>query len=242
MPVRKRSMLLALGAVALASVLFGGPFAVGSPNVLPRCLDRGLIAIELAMSANELEGIWKQAPADWREHLRGNLFVDFGFMVSYGLTFVLLGRVARSRSAGLLRTMGSAAIAGGVIAAGLDVAENVLTLQSIALLQSTGKALDSTVMLTRSVSMAKWNAIGVTLLLLYGAFRPLKRGDALYRVLAWVSTGLVCLAGVLAVLGLWDDTNIEPVVPFLAAGLLPFAIVVIRYWTVHAHPSRGEAP
>lgn len=240
MQVTRTRMLLALGLVAVVAAVMGLAFNVGSPNKLPRCLDRGLIAIELAVSSTELKEIWNQpkdrqpgTTPEWRAKLKGNLYVDFAFMAVYGLSFVMLGLAARRRAVGMLRVMGSIAIATGIAAAGLDVVENVLTLQSVAALDGGGDASNSVVAATRVASLAKWGTIGVTLLMLFGAFRPSRRGEALYRVLAWISTLLVVWAGALGVWGWWDDKKIEYVIPCLAAGLIPFFFVVKEYWTVH---------
>ena len=72
----------------------------------------------------------------------------------------------------------------------------------------------------RGFSLTKWTSCGVTLVLLWWAFVPARRGSALYRLATLLVGGFSVLGGALGILGLWDNSKIELVIPYLLPALL----------------------
>jgi hypothetical protein len=232
MNINKWTILASIALVAaLAAILFH--YDVGSPDWLPRCLDRGLIAIETATSPQELRTTWAQFSEKGKQNLFSNLYWDFGFMVAYGALFVLLALVARRRGGGIARIAAIIAAIAAVATVACDITENVLTLASVDRLNRGAQANPQIVAATRAASLAKWALTGVVVLSLWGAVVPSRAGSATYRLIAWGVQFFLILSGALALLGYWDNTKIESVISMLFPAFVGLAIIAFRYWSVH---------
>jgi hypothetical protein len=227
--------ILSVAAITVALVFVLTHYSVGDPDWLPRCLSRGLVAVESATSAQELSEIWKQ-PAFKRMNLVPGLYWDFGFMGAYGLQFVLLGVVACRRSRMLGRAVliaGGLAILTTLATVAFDARENLTTLNSVPALLDGKLPDEGNVASTRFASLAKWGLSGVTLLLLYGSAWPSRAGSAMYRVIAWGVVFFLVLSGLSGVLGVFDNTKLEALFTLFFPALVGIVVIALRYWDVH---------
>jgi hypothetical protein len=116
-----------------------------------------------------------------------------------------------------------------VVTAAADIGENLFTLKNVAAVQSRLPD-EAQVALMRHCSLTKWAALGVTLVLFWWVFLPSRRGSAFYRLLALSIAAFSLIGGSMGILGLWDITKIELVIPFLAPALLLQIPLFWRYW------------
>ena len=70
----------------------------------------------------------------------------------------------------------------------------------------------------------------MTLILFFWIFLPSRLGSALYRLLALAIAAFSLISGSMAILGMWDNTKIELVFPFLAPALLLQIPLFLWYW------------
>src|SRR5437660_5505207 len=104
-----RTVMLASLVLLVVTGFFLGRYPAGKPNWRPRCMESGLIALETATSPAEVNEIWGQCDLK-KANLTPCLEVCFGFMIAYGLLFVLLALVAKQRGQGWVRWAGMIAI------------------------------------------------------------------------------------------------------------------------------------
>jgi hypothetical protein len=229
----KRTALLVTVAALIGFMFMLLRYPAGNPDWLPRCLNSGLIALETAVSPAEVLEIWHQSDFK-RQNVEPNLEWDFGFMAAYGLLFVQMALLGRKRGVRVASIAATLAVVTAIAAAGSDARENLMTLKSVPLLIHDKLPDAETVAQARTASLAKWGLTGVTLLLLWGAVVPSRSGPASYRVIAWGVEFFMALSGVLGVIGVVDNTKLELVIPLLLPALVGFAVIVWRYWGVHA--------
>lgn len=96
-----------------------------------------------------------------RESMHGKLYVDFALIASYAVFFIAAGRLIAGNSAGLLRLMGLAVSAFGMLGAAADTAENlnILELLDLAPEAMTAAALQAIAL----PNLLKWAAISMAL-------------------------------------------------------------------------------
>jgi hypothetical protein len=95
----------------------------------------GIVAFELAGSADRSQEIQAEWGEDGRNAARQQLWIDYGFMLAYGAFLVLAAAatrdLARSRGWRRLVTLGALAVPAGGIAAGCDAVENACLLLTL---------------------------------------------------------------------------------------------------------------
>jgi hypothetical protein len=241
MKVTHGMALSAVFAVILAAGLIR-IFPLPSPDTLPRCLDSAMLAFQTAPSPQEAANVWKELGDSTGKLTKGQVnlsrvqYADFAFIVAYSFLFFAVANIGRLRPITASRIAGVLAIASTGVTAVADIGENVFTLKNIAAVQS-GLPDATQVALMRDCSLTKWAALGVTLVLFLWVFLPSRRGSALYRLLALTIIAFSVISGSMGILGLWDITKIELVIPFLAPALLLQIPLFWRYWddVVGAH-------
>jgi hypothetical protein len=234
--VRKKTALIAI-LLVVATAAITGSFRLPPLEKLPRCLDSALIAFETAQSPDETLSVWKQLNAA-RPNLAKGLYADFGFIAAYTFLFLTLALLIRERPVRFARTVSGLAMAAAIATGVADLGENCFALKSIAALEH-GVPESGMILLMRAFSLTKWTACGVTLVLLWWAFVPARRGSALYRLLTLLVGGFSVLSGALGILGHWDNSKIELVIPFLLPALLLQIPLFWFFWDdvtgVHEH-------
>lgn len=95
----------------------------------------GIVAFELAGSADRSQEIQDEWGEDGRDAARQQLWIDYGFMLAYGAFLVLAAAatrdLARSREWQRLVAVGAIAVPAGGIAAGCDAIENACLLLTL---------------------------------------------------------------------------------------------------------------
>lgn len=95
----------------------------------------GIVAFELAGSADRSQEIQAEWGEDGRDAARQQLWIDYAFMLAYGAFLVLAAAatrdLARSRGWRRLVTFGALAVPAGGIAAGCDAVENACLLLTL---------------------------------------------------------------------------------------------------------------
>lgn len=95
----------------------------------------GIVAFELAGSADRSQEIQADWGEDGRDAARQQLWIDYGFMLAYGAFLVLAAAairdLARSRGWRRLVAVGALAVPAGGIAAGCDAVENACLLLTL---------------------------------------------------------------------------------------------------------------
>lgn len=95
----------------------------------------GIVAFELAGSADRSQEIQAEWGEDGRDAARQQLWIDYGFMLAYGAFLVLAAAatrdLARSRGWQRLTTFGALAVPAGGIAAACDAVENACLLLTL---------------------------------------------------------------------------------------------------------------
>jgi hypothetical protein len=95
----------------------------------------GIVAFELAGSADRSQEIQDEWGEDGRDAARQQLWIDYGFMLAYGAFLVLAAAatrdLARSRGWRRLVTVGALAVPAGGLAAGCDAVENACLLLTL---------------------------------------------------------------------------------------------------------------
>lgn len=127
----RKQLLIAIGAVTVAfnvalTVLDRKLIAAGGPSI---------VGYELAGSAERAAQIAAEWGADGRDYARWSLWLDFGFMLSYGAFFTLASLATRdfgrARSLRRLAAVGPYAAVAAASAALFDCAENVFLLLTL---------------------------------------------------------------------------------------------------------------
>ncbi|HEU4462036.1 MAG TPA: hypothetical protein VFR75_05540 [Solirubrobacterales bacterium] len=95
----------------------------------------GIVAFELAGSADRSQEIQDEWGEDGRDAARQQLWIDYGFMLAYGAFLVLAAAatrdLARTRGWQRLVAIGALAVPAGGIAAGCDAIENACLLLTL---------------------------------------------------------------------------------------------------------------
>ena len=95
----------------------------------------GIVAFELAGSADRSQEIQDEWGEDGRDAARQQLWIDYGFMLAYGAFLVLAAAairdLARERGWRRLLALGAVAVPAGGIAAGCDAIENACLLLTL---------------------------------------------------------------------------------------------------------------
>lgn len=95
----------------------------------------GIVAFELAGSADRSQEIQAEWGEDGRDAARQQLWIDYAFMLAYGAVLVLAAAatrdLARMRGWRRLVTIGALAVPAGGIAAGCDAIENACLLLTL---------------------------------------------------------------------------------------------------------------
>ncbi|WP_096867733.1 hypothetical protein [Mycolicibacter icosiumassiliensis] len=148
------SALAYLGYSVLMLVFERGMRKTGGP---------GIIAFELAGNATRAEEILTAWGADGRRWARLSLWLDFGYMLTYGYVVLLLIEPARSRHGGsaALRLLPIGAVAG-------DAIEGVALLKAL-----DGVDLDANARRARTAALTKFALLGLALA--YTGIRSVQR-------------------------------------------------------------------
>jgi hypothetical protein len=241
MPLTRTWALFAVSAVILTAAITGW-FRLPSPDALPRCMNSASAAFQTAQSPEEAAAIWKEL-GDKAPNLAKQQYPDFAFIAAYTLLFIVLARIGRQRPIRSSHVAGTLVMISAVVTAVADVGENCFTLSNIAALHH-GLPDAARVALMRDFSLTKWASCGVTLVLLWWIFLPSRRGSALYRLLALTIAALSLVSGSMGILGWWDNTKIELVIPFLAPALFLQIPLFWRYWddVLETHVAIGSQP
>jgi hypothetical protein len=203
-------------------------FRLSAPDALPRCLDTVLVAFQTARSPQEAALVWNLL-GNQQSNLAKAQYPDFAFIAAYTFLFLVLAAIGRRRPIGSSRIAGKLVVISALVTAVADIGENCFTLANVASLKH-GLPDAARVDLMRHCSLTKWAACGVTLILLWWIFLPSRRGSALYRLLALTIAVFSMISGSMGVLGIWDITKIELVLPFLAPALLLQIPLFWWYW------------
>jgi len=241
MPLTRAWALFAVSAVILTAAITGW-FRLPSPNALPRCMNSALAAFQTAQSPEEAAAIWKEL-GDKAPNLAKQQYPDFAFIAAYTFLFFVLARIGRQRPIRSSHVAGTLVMVSAIVTAFADIGENFFTLSNIATLHH-GLPDAARVALMRDFSLTKWAACGVTLVLLLWVFLPSRRGSALYRLLALTIAALSLVSGSMGILGWWDNTKIELVIPFLAPALFLQIPLLWWYWddVLGTHVAIGSQP
>jgi hypothetical protein len=218
MTATRGKALSAVLAVILTAA-FTGWFRLPPPDALPRCLNSVLVALQTAQSPQDALFVWKLLDANEQSNLAKAQYPDFAFIAAYTFLFLLLAAIGRRRPIRSSRIAGKLVVVAALVTAVADIGENCFTLLNVAALEH-GLPEAARVDLMRHCSLTKWAACGVTLILFWWIFLPSRRGSALYRLLALTIAAFSVISGSMGVLGIWDITKIELVLPFLAPALL----------------------
>jgi hypothetical protein len=164
-----------------------------------RGFTKPIIAFELAMNPHEANQVLGEGEG-WQNWvpMQKQFHRDFFFILSYALTYVLLGWAlfAKDRGLSLGNVASVALIVLGLWAGGMDVLENVHGLS--ALQQHPISAGD--LVLMRSVSLVKWTLLGVLCIPTAYVFWP-ARGWTLFRIISKVASALLILAACVFAVG-----------------------------------------
>ena len=185
--LQKLAWGLAAWCVVFLVVLAGRP-SFSNASLPVRGVADPVVALQMARNTDDVEAVLGDAPSADREVMRVKQYVDFGLIAGYlGLAFVIC--VALGRRVGLL-------LAGAtIIAAFLDVRENLVTLRvvNLSLSQVHPAMLDA----LRFASITKWSVLAAAITLL--ATVTVTRKQWYLRAAA-----VLCLTGaVLTVAGLF---------------------------------------
>lgn len=172
----------------------GRSFSCVQPQpCLPGGFGGHVLALEFARTAGEVETILGDARHNNRSVMRRELYIDFGFIASYLVLYLLLAALLKrvTRDLPLLTVL---AIVGAVCTAGFDVLENVRALRALATPPSN--LGDATVAGILDASVIKWTFSFVTIALLSLAFPQGQRATNTLRALFMLTAvaGLVGLA------------------------------------------------
>ena len=135
----------------------------------------GIVAFELAGSADRTQEIQDEWGEDGRDAARQQLWIDYAFMLAYGAFLVLAAAatrdLARARGWPRLVAIGALAVPAGGIAAGCDAIENACPLLTL------GGAGDWAPVTATVFAIAKFAllAVAIAYLLAGLAMRLLKR-------------------------------------------------------------------
>ncbi len=148
------SALAYLGYSVLMLVFERGMRKTGGP---------GIIAFELAGNASRSQEILTAWGADGRRWARLSLWLDFGYMLTYGYVVLLLIERARSRHGGSagMRLLPVGAVAG-------DAIEGVALLKAL-----DGVDLDANARRARTAALTKFGLVGLALA--YTGIRSVQR-------------------------------------------------------------------
>ncbi|HME35861.1 MAG TPA: hypothetical protein VKF84_11530 [Candidatus Sulfotelmatobacter sp.] len=194
-----------------------------------------MVAFQTAPSPEEAKNVWKQLGDSTGKLTKGQVnlrrvqYADFAFIAAYTFLFFSVANLGRQRPIAWSRIAGTLAMVSTVVTAAADIGENLFTLENVAAVQSRLPG-EAQVALMRHCSLTKWAALGVTLVLFWWVFLPSRRGSALYRLLALTIAAFSLIGGSVGILGLWDITKLELVIPFLAPALLLQIPLFWRYW------------
>jgi hypothetical protein len=181
---------LAGWCVVFLVVLAGRP-SFSNASLPVRGVADPVVALQMSRNVGDVEAVLGDAPSADREVMRVKQYVDFGLIAGYGGLGVVIG-MALARRTGLL--LAGAAI----VAALLDVRENLDTLRvvNLSLSQMNPATLDS----LRFTSVAKWAVLAAAVTVLSTVTARRKR---------WVlrAAAALCLGGAaLTVAGLFYNS------------------------------------
>lgn len=152
----------AVSCLVFAILLQGKPEFTNASRP-PRGVPSPGVALQVARDLNDVDAILSDAPSPDREVMRFKQYIDFGFILSYTGTFVLLATVL-SVPGNWSRTVSSAAMVCALATGLFDVLENLAILHILDLrLSATTPAHIHAI---SSASAAKWPFSALTLLLL----------------------------------------------------------------------------
>lgn len=142
--------------LAMLAILSGRPNFTNASRPV-RGITNPILAMEVARDITEVDAILGDAPSPDREAMRIKQYADFGFIVAYSSLFVLMSMLLAPQGRALALT----AAATGLIAAMLDVVENIgiLRLVDTSLSRTTQAMIDA----IRYPSLAKWNLVSLAM-------------------------------------------------------------------------------
>jgi hypothetical protein len=186
---------LRIGMPLAAASIIVAALRTPQPEGLPNGFRKKALALELPQKVEDIEAIKKVYPEkDIRKDIKG----DFLFVIPlYTSFFMGLGFVLYSVNFPYAKVLGLSLCLCALLAAIFDILEN----QRMLGLLTTATQAD--VDATRHISLVKWFAFGLMMFILGIAF-------VLSRQWAIVALGILYfVAGVLFLIGLWQNTQVE---------------------------------
>ncbi len=142
--------------LAMLAILSGRPNFTNASRPV-RGITNPILAMEVIRDLAEVDAVLGDAPSPDREAMRIKQYADFGFILAYGSLFVLIGRLLAPKG----RAIAISATTLGLVAANLDVVENVriLHLLNATLAQTTQGMINA----VRYPSLAKWTLVSLAM-------------------------------------------------------------------------------
>jgi hypothetical protein len=209
--------IVAVLNLAMIAILSGRPYFSNASKPV-RGITNPVLAMEVARNVTEVDSILGEAPSPDREVMRLKQFADFAFIGGYAALFVLMSMFLAPQG----RSIATAAVVMGLIAAILDIIENlgILRVINTDLSHTTQAMIDA----VRYPSLTKWALVSLAM--------------GLLSVLLWKTrqTGLRIigaldlLAALLGVCGLYDNAFLGWSGLPMLGGFLGLAILYFRPW------------
>jgi hypothetical protein len=207
--------LLAVLNFAMIAILMGRPYFSNASRPV-RGISNPVLAMEVARNVAEVDAILSEAPSPDREAMRIKQYADFGFISGYAGLFVLMGILLIPQG----RAMAISAAVLGVIAAILDVIENlgILRIVNADLAHTTQAMIDA----VRYPSLTKWTLASIALGLLAILLIRVRRAGP--RIVG----AFYLIAALLGLCGVYDNAVLQwSGIPTLA-GLIGLAVLYFR--------------
>jgi hypothetical protein len=183
------TLLHAIAGVAWATVAVGlAAGVVAGPNAR-------LLEIQLATDPEQVRRLVQEEPQRVKR-LKRALFLDYGFLALYWLTFLGMAVAISRRDGKLYDLLGVVTALTATATAVLDVVENVRTQGVLSLSRPSDQVRRQPVAHLRRTSLAKWLVSALTLAFLSVLFLP-GEGWVLYLGIAFLAVAAFGLQAVL---------------------------------------------
>jgi len=166
----------------------------GKPKRLPDEWNSPILAYEMAESAEQAHRITGPKGSGIWTGMKRSVWLDFLFLVGYGIVFVRIGQLVILRGGAPCRWLGKIAMAAAVATMISDVAENAGILTML-------NGNDSWLGWMRTWSAVKWSFYGVTCLMVSNAFWPKLPQDSAIKLIGTLIAWLYLVAGLTALYG-----------------------------------------
>jgi hypothetical protein len=180
-----------VGGLAFLFILYSLWMGQMTVQGLPDCYSNPVLALELVKNGADIKTIVGPEGGDVQKFLKKSTTKDFGYIVVYAIFFVALGLLLSRMSFSSAGWVGSLAATCAVVAAVLDVIEDLGMLKAI-----DGEASDSLANSIRYPSLAKWAFLFVFSLLV-GLLLIARRDVFVIPAVVFLLAALLGLGGVI---------------------------------------------